>query len=491
MGCVVSLPAVTAPSLRPALLTQGATPFAVGFAGVMDNAGVETNSEATGDGQHTTKNNGTHTTPEEFLRAASIRNRPGAASQPSLLNKSPMEGWSIAPTAHYRTANQTSTSVPSSLNANKDDSPSSPGVPNEQQTATGKPTEAGANESDHSETTTTANPDADTVAQAPVLPSAPGAVAEQRPRRASLLPPNHIGIRLEPSAQRVKQDRNDLAVPFPTVAPPVNFQPRNSSKVQSDDTTENDNATEKATGVQSEVETAPRIAAPDTVIELRLSNAVHAAEPKPTNAVPAESKSGVSTPDGLAVATRTNEDVATHKRTYTAESLADNDRAQTPPYHAETPIPHTLQSRPTGLDLNPSAASNRPNPKSSIPAAVQAQMNADHIPEAPKQTIRSLALELTPDGTRDLRVRITENAGNVHISLHSTDTLLSGRLQENVGDLVNTLSTAGYDADGWTRQQGKHRQEPQPRPRRERDNSSKNSNTPSFIGMIDATQDIS
>jgi hypothetical protein len=82
----------------------------------------------------------------------------------------------------------------------------------------------------------------------------------------------------------------------------------------------------------------------------------------------------------------------------------------------------------------------------------------DEMPDEPKQqpqTLRSLSLEFTPDGAQDVRLRLAERAGDVHISLHSTDPTLSGRLSDGVHDLVGNLSSAGYDAQAWTPEQGR------------------------------------
>ena len=77
--------------------------------------------------------------------------------------------------------------------------------------------------------------------------------------------------------------------------------------------------------------------------------------------------------------------------------------------------------------------------------------------------MRSLALEFTPDGTRDIKVRLQERAGDVHISLHGTDPALAGRVREGVGELLGSLSSAGYDAEAWTPGQG-HQQQQQQEP---------------------------
>ena len=42
------------------------------------------------------------------------------------------------------------------------------------------------------------------------------------------------------------------------------------------------------------------------------------------------------------------------------------------------------------------------------------------------QPLRSMSLEFAPEGARDIKLRLSERAGEVHISLHSNDSALSG-----------------------------------------------------------------
>ena len=79
-----------------------------------------------------------------------------------------------------------------------------------------------------------------------------------------------------------------------------------------------------------------------------------------------------------------------------------------------------------------------------------------------QQPLRSLALEFAPDGAGDIKVRLSERAGDVHISLHGTDPSLAGRVREGVGELVGSLSKAGYDAEAWTPSEGRQNQRQQP-----------------------------
>jgi hypothetical protein len=74
------------------------------------------------------------------------------------------------------------------------------------------------------------------------------------------------------------------------------------------------------------------------------------------------------------------------------------------------------------------------------------------------QPLRSVALEFTPDGASEVRVRVAERAGEVHVSLHSSDPALTGRIHQGIHDLVGSLSSAGYDAEAWTSGQGRQNQ---------------------------------
>ena len=93
------------------------------------------------------------------------------------------------------------------------------------------------------------------------------------------------------------------------------------------------------------------------------------------------------------------------------------------------------------------------------------------LPERAESTqpLRSLALEFTPDGANDVKLRLSEHAGEVHVSVHSADPALSGRLHDGINDLVGSLSSAGYDAEAWTPSQGRQQQQqPDEQPRNPR-----------------------
>jgi hypothetical protein len=152
-----------------------------------------------------------------------------------------------------------------------------------------------------------------------------------------------------------------------------------------------------------------------------------------------------------------------------------------PPTHASNEVPpFTLQD-----------AAKRPEPQVSTaperrPAASATAPPPDVLPERAETTqpLRTVSLEFTPDGASDVRLRLSERSGEVHISLHSSDASLSGRLHEGIHDLVGSLSTAGYYAEAWTPNQDRQQnQQPEDSPKRRRTGSS-SSAAEQFSGIL-------
>jgi hypothetical protein len=77
-----------------------------------------------------------------------------------------------------------------------------------------------------------------------------------------------------------------------------------------------------------------------------------------------------------------------------------------------------------------------------------------------KAPVRAVAIEFSPDGVHDVRVRLAEHAGEVHVSVHSADPEVTQNLREGVTGLTATLAQAGYDARVWTPDQGQKQQQP-------------------------------
>jgi hypothetical protein len=55
-----------------------------------------------------------------------------------------------------------------------------------------------------------------------------------------------------------------------------------------------------------------------------------------------------------------------------------------------------------------------------------------------------------------------ERAGEVHVTLHSSDAGLTSKLRDGVQDLAGSLANAGYDGEAWTPRDGGRQQEQQP-----------------------------
>jgi hypothetical protein len=88
--------------------------------------------------------------------------------------------------------------------------------------------------------------------------------------------------------------------------------------------------------------------------------------------------------------------------------------------------------------------------------------------------VKSVALEFTPDGTRDVKVRLSERGGEVHVSVHSTDPAVTKDLRAGVTDLASVLERAGYDAKAWAgdrQQQGNPQQQQEQTPQRRNNRS--------------------
>jgi hypothetical protein len=132
----------------------------------------------------------------------------------------------------------------------------------------------------------------------------------------------------------------------------------------------------------------------------------------------------------------------------------------------ETPVVPVASAPPIAppvVAVASHSASSAPTTRE-VPTAPRAAAPPEPPSHEPVATpLKSVSLEFTPDGAGDIKLRVAERAGEVHISLHSSDPSLSGRLHEGVQDLVGSLSKAGYDAEAWTPGQGGRQQQEQPR----------------------------
>jgi len=108
-------------------------------------------------------------------------------------------------------------------------------------------------------------------------------------------------------------------------------------------------------------------------------------------------------------------------------------------------------------------------PRAAVPTAPTAPPERVAPEKSAAPPVKSVALEFTPDGTRDVKVRLSERGGEVHVSVHSTDPAVTKDLRAGVTDLASVLERAGYDAKAWAgdrQQQGNPQQQEQQSPQR-------------------------
>jgi hypothetical protein len=135
-----------------------------------------------------------------------------------------------------------------------------------------------------------------------------------------------------------------------------------------------------------------------------------------------------------------------------------------------TPAPPPLYTGEAKPDAQAAGAPPREEP---VPDQTKTQL-----------PIRSLALEFTPDGAGDIKLRLSERSGDVHISLHGTDPSLAGRVREGVSDLVGSLAKAGYDAEAWTPGEGRQGQRQQSDQRQSLRKPATEANAAEFNGIL-------
>jgi len=212
------------------------------------------------------------------------------------------------------------------------------------------------------------------------------------------------------------------------------------------------------------------------------------AAPSASRPAPTERQTDTELPSPVMSATQPHAEQLLHTFASTVAPAATepNSTQSVPAQTTTTALPPTPVNPTPTINTN---ASYAPAPPPQAPTAHLAEEPVSRQPEQHAQPLRSLSLEFAPDGAQDVRVRLEEHAGDVHISLHSTDPALSGRLSDGVHELVATLSSAGYDAQGWTHGQdrqnhGEQNQAPPDDPRRNRRGDSADPGTEDFDALV-------
>lgn len=155
------------------------------------------------------------------------------------------------------------------------------------------------------------------------------------------------------------------------------------------------------------------------------------------------------------------------------------------------PIPHASPAMAVPVAAPPAVQQHSQPAKPAPLPSTTAQIDEPLAAEPKTQPVKALSIEFAPDGAQDVRVRLSEHAGDVHISLHTADPSLSGRLNDGVKDLVDSLTTAGYDAQAWTPDEGRQNQRQAEEPRRMRNQGSSDPDAENFSSLMHPLEEIS
>jgi len=94
-------------------------------------------------------------------------------------------------------------------------------------------------------------------------------------------------------------------------------------------------------------------------------------------------------------------------------------------------------------------ASSR-DPKAEKPAESEApQLMEPQSEERTTESVRDISLRLTDKDQGSVQVRLSERAGELHVSVRTPDAGLTRGLRDGLSDLVGRLETSGYRAETW------------------------------------------
>jgi hypothetical protein len=121
---------------------------------------------------------------------------------------------------------------------------------------------------------------------------------------------------------------------------------------------------------------------------------------------------------------------------------------------------------PAGLSASPLGAPNaRPDGQTrpERPAAAEQLPPAATAPDDPPAkpaAAHDIQLQVGGQGDSRIEVRVTERAGDVHVSVSTPDTRLAGELREDLPALASRLEQSGFRAETWHPAAGGDRQHP-------------------------------
>jgi len=143
-----------------------------------------------------------------------------------------------------------------------------------------------------------------------------------------------------------------------------------------------------------------------------------------------------------------------------AAARSANSQPGTEPGAADAaPAPHASiasQSVTAGSPVTAVPSSTTPGAGNSSPAKPVADDRTPHFLEAqnePNQrageSVRDISLKLTNKDQSSVQVRLSERAGELHVSVRTPDAGLTRGLREGLSDLVGRLEQSGYRAETW------------------------------------------
>jgi len=140
----------------------------------------------------------------------------------------------------------------------------------------------------------------------------------------------------------------------------------------------------------------------------------------------------------------------------TAVRAAGSQPGVQPGAGAVEPASTASPSLTTGAPVTASTASTQPASGNSSPAKAAADERVPQFLEPQNETsqpasetIRDISLKLTNQDQSSVQVRLTERAGELHVSVRTPDAGLTRNLREGLSELVGRLEQSGYRAETW------------------------------------------
>lgn len=145
------------------------------------------------------------------------------------------------------------------------------------------------------------------------------------------------------------------------------------------------------------------------------------------------------------------------------KNSAETRRPAEAPREAARPATAGPASAEARINVSPAAPVRMATPDAVPQPAAKPVASATAVPEplvapdspaAPRSdTVRDLSLRLSDNGRERIEVRLTEQAGEVKVAVHASDSDLRRGLRDGLSDLVGRLEGSGFQAEAWRPQE--------------------------------------